>query len=148
MQGHPETEMPFISIGTALTPLVARAGYENLGCCLNLCRPLKRASVDGAAAEMWRGFRDCGEALTAIGGPAATLGKAMSTEAPPLLAQLRKSMAMDAGPPTSKPRCFPYVAGIKECGCAPSPNPQILDRDPHLVASSTCADRRSTAVAG
>ena len=75
---------------------------------------------------MWRGFRDCGEALTAIGGPAATLGKAMSTEAPPLLAQLRKSMAMDAGPPTSKPRCFPYVAGIKECGCAPSPSLKSL----------------------
>lgn len=76
--------------------------------------------MDDTAAEMWRGFRDCGEALTAIGGPAATLGKAMSSEAPPLLAQLRKSMMMDAGPPSTKARCFPYVAGVKECGCAPN----------------------------
>ena len=48
---------------------------------------------------------------------------ALSSEAPTLLAQLRKSMEMDAGPPTTQARCFPYVAGVKECGCAPIPLP-------------------------
>ena len=64
------------------------------------------------------------------------IGKNFSAVAPPLLKTLRKSMAMDAFQNSSSaasaatgsgssgagagPRCFPYVAGIKECGQLPN----------------------------
>lgn len=51
------------------------------------------------AAEMWRGFRDCGEVLSIIGTnstspntEAAALGRAMLVEADEILPQLRASM--------------------------------------------------------
>ena len=54
------------------------------------------------AAEMWRGIRDCSEALAAIdkanpNAQAAAMARAMDAEVAPLLAQIRKSMAADAG---------------------------------------------------
>lgn len=71
------------------------------------------------ATEMWRGFRDCGEALAAAaiatGDPElAVAGKVFAEAAPPLLADLRASMRKDAVGPA--PRCIPYVAGVPECG--------------------------------
>ena len=85
--GQPSTEMPFISI----------------------------------AAEMWRGMRDCGETLSAIGksrsnATVSALGANFTAVAAPLLETLRASMLQDAGPRGEIPRCFPYVAGGKECG--------------------------------
>lgn len=92
-------------------------------------------------AEMWRGFRDCGEALASIGAAAAhsgsspasaqaaSLGKAMLAEAAPLLTQLRTSMLADAGPRNSSgaPRCWSYVAGMPGvCGMI---KPEASNRD-------------------
>ena len=80
------------------------------------------------ASEAWRGLRDIGAVLEEIAAAAhnASLAKtatAISAMAPPLLAQLRKTMAQDAFHPTTttgdrlnQPRCFPYVAGVPECG--------------------------------
>ena len=71
-------------------------------------------------------MRDVGAALEAVGAKhsnstASSLGKNFSAVAPPLLTALRKSMAMDAfsSGGAALPRCFPYVAGIKECGELP-----------------------------
>lgn len=73
----------------------------------------------------WRGLRDCGAALEEIGTPAAiAVGANFSRAAPGLLTQLRKSMAADAF--GDRPRCFPYVAGVKQCGML---SPEASNRD-------------------
>ena len=89
------------------------------------------------ATEMWRGFVECGAVLEEIASSGATptptppaviaqlrnVSAAMLRVAPPLLATIRRSMAMDviATNVTRGPRCFPYVAGIRECGELPTP---------------------------
>ena len=78
---------------------------------------------DSLAAEMWRGFRDCEEVFTVIGSEhqfpeAAALASQMGEVAPALFDQVHRSIAIDtAGLP--RPRCIPYVAGIRECGMLP-----------------------------
>ena len=97
-----------------------------------ICHPPRTSAT---ASEMWRGFRDLGEALTAISRtpagathPAlATLGTNLTDQAVPLLAQLRKSMAADAfAMAPGAARCFPYVAGTLECGMI---SPEASNRD-------------------
>lgn len=67
---------------------------------------------------------------------AAATGAAMIREAGPLLADLRASMARDAyGAP---PRCFPYVAGIAECGELPKESaPSNRDSEPWRTYAET-----------
>ena len=98
------------------------------------------------AAEMWRGMRDIGAALEAVGkakgsAAATAIGNNFSAVAPPLLATLRKSMAMDAFSSSggAGPRCFPYVAGNKNCGEL-KPQPSDRDSEPWrtYVSSGTC----------
>ena len=73
------------------------------------------------AAEMWRGFRDLGSALTAAaaGNGSATaavmLGRNLTAAAPPILADFQRSMRLSAVP-GRYPRCRPYVAGDLTCG--------------------------------
>ena len=102
------------------------------------------------AAEMWRGFRDCGEALTAVGRAtgskaASDAGASMSAEAAPLLSDLHTSMAKDAFGPTGSPRCFPYVAGVAECGELPTASaPSDRDSEPWR----TCVRKRRVSCTG
>ena len=96
------------------------------------------------AAEAWRGLRDCGEALAAIAAAlppsdpraarAAALAATMSAAAPPLLADLRRSMALDATlvpdvTGTGNVTCHPYAAGVRECGMLPGA-PSNRDSEP------------------
>ena len=74
-------------------------------------------------AEMWRGFRDLGEALSTIGKQSnrqhmSALGAKLSAEAPAILSDLRASMALDVSK-EAYPRCHPYVAHIPTCGQLP-----------------------------
>ena len=74
-------------------------------------------------AEMWRGFRDCGDALSEVGAMAGkpevvALGQRLSALAPAILSNLYTSIALTWVPgPT--PRCLPYVAGSQVCGNLP-----------------------------
>lgn len=78
------------------------------------------------AAEMWRGLRDCGEALQEIGervgkegrGRAASeAARCMLAEAADVIGALQQSMAKDAFPDgDGGVICHPYAAGIRECG--------------------------------
>ena len=72
------------------------------------------------AAEMWRGFRDCGDALADVGAQrgradATAAAQAMLNTTTPLLAALRASMARDAFEQDGSV-CHPYVAGVPACG--------------------------------
>ena len=92
------------------------------------------------AAEMWRGFRDCGEALVAAAAeasgnpdsPMKALGQALVSEAPSILQDLRQSMARSVVPadPPGAARCHPYVAGVPECGMLPKPVASKRDSEP------------------
>jgi len=77
------------------------------------------------AAEMWRGFRDLGQALqeaASQGGGSnqemARLGKSLAEEAPFILKDFQQSMARSVVPGNLRgtARCHPYVAGVPECG--------------------------------
>ena len=68
------------------------------------------------------GRRDCSEVLTQLSkshqsAHAAGIAEQMNAVSAPLLEQIERSMAIDAVGPA--PRCFPYVAGIRECGMLP-----------------------------
>eukprot|EP00440_Ansanella_granifera_P019137 gb/GFBE01020791.1/.p1 GENE.gb/GFBE01020791.1/~~gb/GFBE01020791.1/.p1 ORF type:complete len:845 (+),score=132.62 gb/GFBE01020791.1/:1-2535(+) len=71
------------------------------------------------AAEMWRGFRDCGEVLARIAErtkrqDVGRVAAAMNSVAPKVKEDLKRSMAKDAQ--GSFPRCMPYAAGSQTCG--------------------------------
>jgi hypothetical protein len=75
------------------------------------------------ATEFWRGLVDLGAAWQEIGQAAgnatvAAAGRAMVAEAPPLLADIRRSMAAThalAATQVNGSRCWPYVAGRAQC---------------------------------
>ena len=81
------------------------------------------------AAEMWRGFRDLGDAIASIVAAHGTatssasssvpaelvqLGQNLTEEAPLVLRDLQHSIRMSTVPGTY-PRCLPYVAGAGTC---------------------------------
>ena len=94
-------------------------------------------------AEAWRGFTEVGKALADVAesthvpdsGTHAKLlnvSQRLLTIAPVLLHDLRRSMATDviATNVSGGPRCFPYVAGIRECGELPPSVPTSRASEP------------------
>ena len=83
------------------------------------------------ATEMWRGFVEMGVVLAEIAnttsaGPSTVavlnnISSRMLHVAPLLLQAIQRSMATDVIPAATRntPRCFPYVAGIRDCGELP-----------------------------
>ena len=75
-------------------------------------------------AEMWRGLRDCGRALSELArasgrSDVAAASQRMLLKVPEILTALRSSMSKDVVAKSGAPPCHPYVAGVPECGMLP-----------------------------
>ena len=83
------------------------------------------------AAEMWRGYRDCGASLIEVANSLSqeqhdlkrrmiALGEGMNATSLKLMSDLKQSMALDRFPDGNGTYCHPYVSGVKECGFLPN----------------------------